>query len=286
MSWLKKIWFWVVAIFIMAPPVPFIVLWVLYYALEDGVKERWNAYRFNKGLEAYESSDYTTAHAKFTSLAGDYFDREEHNIESQFYLGLMYDNGWGVPQDDAKAVRWYRRAADAEYADAQVNLGEMYEKGDGVLQDDILAYVWYYLAADKGHEKAIKNRDRMESHLSSAQMTEAQYNLGEMYEEGKGVSQDTTEAIKWYRLAAEAGLTIAQCNLGMLYAEKDDVLSYMWFFLATVQGHERAKTHCEGAANYMTIAQFIEAQAMAIKRMTPEQLVKAEKILRDYAKNP
>jgi TPR repeat protein len=33
----------------------------------------------------------------------------------------------------------------------------------------------------------------------------AQYNLGYLYANGLGVTQDHTEAVKWYRLAAEQG---------------------------------------------------------------------------------
>ena len=40
----------------------------------------------------------------------------------------MYEEGNGVPQDYAKAVKWYRLAADQGYADAQYNLGVMYEQ--------------------------------------------------------------------------------------------------------------------------------------------------------------
>ena len=44
----------------------------------------------------------------------------------------MYENGQGVPQDYAEAVKWYREAADQDDTDAQFNLGLMYENGDGV----------------------------------------------------------------------------------------------------------------------------------------------------------
>ncbi len=47
----------------------------------------------------------------------------------------MYGKGQGVPQDDAKAVKWYRKAAEQGYAGAQSNLGVMYGKGQGVPQD-------------------------------------------------------------------------------------------------------------------------------------------------------
>jgi TPR repeat protein len=40
----------------------------------------------------------------------------------------------------------------------------------------------------------------------------AQYNLGIVYDTGKGVPQDYTEAVRWYRLAAEQGHASAQYN--------------------------------------------------------------------------
>ena len=45
----------------------------------------------------------------------------------------------------------------------------------------------------------------------------AQYNLGAMYDEGKGVTQDYAEAVKWYRKAADQGNAPAQYNLGLKY---------------------------------------------------------------------
>ena len=42
----------------------------------------------------------------------------------------------------------------------------------------------------------------------------AQYNLGQMYVQGKGVPQDYKEAVKWFRLSAEQGDADAQNNLG------------------------------------------------------------------------
>ena len=38
------------------------------------------------------------------------------NADAQFNLGVMYDIGQGVPQDDAEAAKWYRLAADQEYS--------------------------------------------------------------------------------------------------------------------------------------------------------------------------
>ena len=66
----------------------------------------------------------------------------------------MYDEGEGVPQDDAEAVRWYRLAAEQGDATAQYNLGLMYDEGEGVPQDDAEAVRWYRLAAEQGDASA------------------------------------------------------------------------------------------------------------------------------------
>jgi TPR repeat protein len=46
--------------------------------------------------------------------------------------GLMYDKGQGVRQDHAAAASWYRKAAEQGIANAQFNLGIMYDNGEGV----------------------------------------------------------------------------------------------------------------------------------------------------------
>jgi len=47
----------------------------------------------------------------------------------------------------------------------------------------------------------------------------AQYNLGFMYDKGKGVPENDKTAVKWYTKAAEQGDAAAQTNLGLMYAE-------------------------------------------------------------------
>ncbi len=143
---------------------------------------------FDKGVAAYNSGDYVTALQEWRPLA------EQGYADAQYNLGLMYDNGLGVPQDDKEAVKWYRKAADQGDSDAQTNLGQMYRQGLGVPRDDKEAAKWYRLAADQGG------------------YARAQYNLGWMYDNGRGVPQDDKEAVKWYRLAAEQKFAWAQTN--------------------------------------------------------------------------
>ncbi len=90
----------------------------------------------------------------------------------------MYDQGLGVTQDYAKAVKWYRKAAEQGNAGAQYNLGVMYGKGQGVPQDYAKAHMWYNLAASRflpgeGHDRAVKNRDIVAAKMNPAQIAEA-----------------------------------------------------------------------------------------------------------------
>ena len=82
---------------------------------------------------------------------------EQGDAAAQNNLGLMYETGAGVPQDDCEAVRWWRLATDQGNAEAQNNLGVMYRAGAGVPQDDLEAVRWFRLAADQGNAEAQNN---------------------------------------------------------------------------------------------------------------------------------
>ena len=111
---------------------------------------------------------------------------ERGNAQAQFNLGMMYENGQGVRQDDAEAVKWYRLAAEQGFAQAQSNLGVMYDNGQGVRQDYAEALRWYRKAAEQG-------------------VAEAQYNLGVMYDSGRGVRQDLHLSKEWFGKACDGG---------------------------------------------------------------------------------
>ena len=97
---------------------------------------------------------------------------EAGDAEAQVNLGLMYANGEDVPQDDPKAVRWFRLAADQGNAVAQAYLGLAYADGLGVPQDDAEAVRWYRAA---GHH------------------AKAKHNLKVMYADGRAVPEDEDE---------------------------------------------------------------------------------------------
>ena len=60
-----------------------------------------------------------------------------------------YDKGPGVAKDHAEAAKWYRKAAEQNFAAAQYNLGICYAKGEGVAKDQVEAVKWYRKAAEQ-----------------------------------------------------------------------------------------------------------------------------------------
>ena len=100
------------------------------------------------GYQSYLKGDYAAAFEEWLPLA------ELGDVEAQYNLGVLYDEGAGVEQDLAVAADWYRKAAEQGFIDAQTNLGTMYYYGQGVARDYHAAAHWFQLAADQGDTEA------------------------------------------------------------------------------------------------------------------------------------
>ena len=74
---------------------------------------------------------------------------EQGEAFAQYNLGVMYENGVGVPENVADAVKWYRLAAEQGRARAQNNLGVMYENGEGVSENNAEAIKWFRLPSSE-----------------------------------------------------------------------------------------------------------------------------------------
>ena len=125
---------------------------------------------------------------------------EQGNSFAQYNLGVMYENGEGVSENDADAVKWYRLAAEQGRARAQNNLGVMYENGEGVPENDAETIKWFRLAAGKGNASA-------------------QLNLGFMYFDGDGVPQNNVRAYVWWSVAAVQGHENAKYNRDIVFEQ-------------------------------------------------------------------
>ncbi len=123
---------------------------------------------FDKGKAAYLEGDYTTALEEITPLSND------GNAAAQNLLGIMYEKGQGVPQDNALAVKWYKLAAAQGELFAQRNLGVMYYKGTGMAEDVLRAQMWFTIASQAGYEKAQRDFNNLSPDLSPAQREQVQ----------------------------------------------------------------------------------------------------------------
>ena len=109
-----------------------------------------------------------------------------------------------------------------------------------------------------------------------------QFDLGYMYHNGKGVSKDVSEAIRWYRRAAENGATAAQFNLGVIYSKgegvaQDEEEGARWYRRAAENGNEKAKELLENkrklAEAKKTLSE-LKAKSAAEKKAEAERFYK------------
>ena len=75
---------------------------------------------------------------------------------------------------------------------------------------------------------------------------ESQYQLSNMYDQGRGVGKNSTEMTRWLKKSAKQGYAEAQVKLGWLYdngsiVPKDPKLAIGWFRKAAEQGNDKAQ---------------------------------------------
>ncbi|MCR9191982.1 MAG: sel1 repeat family protein [Gammaproteobacteria bacterium] len=150
---------------------------------------------------------------------------------AQVKLGYLYEQGIGVHQDYQKAQSWYTRAAEQAQSRGQFLLGRLYQYGwIGKNPDMNLAKKWYGEAGSKYAPAAVAygfieetvNDDYMHAfneYQKAADLRDpiAYFNLGLIYENGKGQAIDWQKAEDNYLLAAEQGVVKAMVSLGKLY---------------------------------------------------------------------
>src|SRR5204862_113560 len=99
---------------------------------------------------------------------------EQNFAQAELNLGNCYANGQGVAKDDAEAVKWYRKAAEQDFAQAQISLALSYALGQGVAKDYVESYKWTLLAASQGDKDAKETMTILENNMSREQIAEGQ----------------------------------------------------------------------------------------------------------------
>ena len=153
-----------------------------------------------------------------------------------------------------------------DYAAALIELRPLAERGDADAQTNLAIMFENGLGVPQDYTEAVKWYQR----AAEQGHVGAQNNLGVMYGNGRGVAQDHTEAAKWYQLAAEQGVAQPQDNLGVMYENGRGV----------PQDFVRAHMWFNLAAA-QGLAPAIEHRDNLAKRMTPADLSIAQRMARE-----
>ncbi|MGA8152733.1 MAG: tetratricopeptide repeat protein [Terriglobales bacterium] len=149
---------------------------------------------------------------------------EQGNAAAQNNLGIMFRSGRGVDKDKVEALKWYKKAARQKNPSGMFNLGAAYYNGDGVPIDDVIAYTWFLLAQDFGSQSAVDAVKRMNADKGSLEV-EALEKAGDMFWKNDDMPRSYSDAIHWYRKAADRGSTSAQVALAGVLLQGPDAES-------------------------------------------------------------
>ena len=117
------------------------------------------------------------------------------DVKAQLNLAVRYRDGKGVAKDDALALQWAHRAADAGNAEAMDFVGFAYLRGSVVKRSPEIAFGYFKSAADKSAQAA--------------------FNLGQCYFGAQGTEQDIPKALDWWKKAAARGHGRAASTVAM-----------------------------------------------------------------------
>lgn len=293
---------------------------------EDAYKWMEKAAEHDDAAAQMQLSDWLTegfAGKKEPDTAKQWLTRaaKNGNPEAQYKLAqnLMLDSS---PENVKEACKLYKESAP-NYAPSARQAGECYERGTGVELSEKEAEKWYKKAAEAKDPIAQRRLARLllqktekESHIEAAKWLKAaseqndaqsQYWLGALYATGKGVKQNPSEMMYYYRKSADNGYAPAQMVVGYLLetgsgTQKNDAEAVKWYQKAAEQGDMNALYNLglkyakgEGVAQDFVLAHVcfnlaaaagnIQAGQMrdaAAALLNPTQLAEAQRLAREW----
>lgn len=185
---------------------------------------------YQKGMSALQGTSTTrslpNALAYFRSSADQGFS------PAQVVLGYFYDTGQGVTADPREALEWYKKAAQQDDPLAQWLAGRIIYAGFVPPRDLNEARMWLEKSSSHGvpfaqyllGEILLERSDYQASaarfgEAAQQGLPQAQQELARLLKDGRGVTQDYSEAYVWLLMSHDAGLQDSQTDLQALEAE-------------------------------------------------------------------
>lgn len=156
---------------------------------------------FVEGENAFNNQQYAQAFSEFMPLA------EKGDFRSQYYIGYLYLNGYGVQKNEKKALDYLQRATDQNYDLAQSLMAYLYAEGKLVSKDKKKSLLLYQKAADQGNVSALLN-------------------LGILYYTGDGVDKNVNKALDYFNKVPLVQKPIVGRHLGDIYANEGGFTDY------------------------------------------------------------
>ncbi|MDF1684559.1 MAG: SEL1-like repeat protein [Legionellaceae bacterium] len=183
---------------------------------------------------------------------------ERGDRQAQLKLGYLLEQGLGGKVNMQQAAHWYELAANQGQATAQYLLGRLNQLGHlGKQPNYVLAKQWYSRAmsnyapaavalgfihetVDDNYKQAFTAYELAANKFSVI----GEFDLGLVYEYGKGRPVDNIKAEKLYKSAAERGHSRAMVQLAGLYINDKNLLNYRkavkWYKKAAKLGDRNA----------------------------------------------
>ena len=174
-----------------------------------------------RGIYELNRGQFQAAIKEFEPLVAEGF------APAQYQMGVIYQQGYGVPKNAAKAIELFELASEKYNADALFELSLYYTQGKFIKKDLKKAYELMNKAAIK-------------------RLASAQFNVAVMYAQGIGTKINYFKASRWYKAAANQNYALAQYNLALLYSEglgveKSIEMYYVWNTLSAWNGYHNAE---------------------------------------------
>lgn len=179
------------------------------------------------------------------------------NAEASYHLGMLYNNGAGVAQDNERALALFRASADGGDPLGAYKLGCYYAGQFGVIEpDEDQALRYKLVAAEAGYSLA-------------------QLDVAILYY----VRGSHAEALRWFEAAGRQGEAQALYNLSVMYRDGQGAApsrgrSYAFFRLAHLASHGAVGTAAQRTLDELRAA------------MTPAERAEAERFDADWITGP
>lgn len=189
------------------------------------------------------------------------------HFEGQVKVGLGYQTAEGTSRNMLEALRWFRRAAQSSTGDNAKRANDLIEsairwtryyeptRADEIFRQaglDVPEELPKVAAAPvetpslEGAARAVETGDYAKARsfyrdLASQGNSEAAFQLGSLYQYGRGVQASAATALSWFMKAASEGHFMSQIRVGVAYqtgngTQMDLPTALVWFRKATETG--------------------------------------------------